>query len=299
MGKTINTYLINENQYGPKTIEIKNWVGKAMYSPVNNLAQLLKTREEFDKPGIYFLKSQSDKDIYTEKIYVGEGECVKDRLASHLVDENRDFDECIVFISKDDMLTKAHIRYIEAKAIKEIKKLNNSELENKNEQKFPKLSESDISDVEYFFEEMKIIMPLASFNCFKSNITNISKNEHEKEETKKRISEYTFYIDRNGIKATAIENEEGFIVLKGSSCKKQSNKSMKKDRKVLKKKLIESGILIEKEDVYIFKEDTIFKSSSQASSIILGSQTSGPQSWKTKDNKTYKKFVEYNLNMDK
>ena len=29
MGKTINTYLINENQYGPKTIEIKNWVGKS------------------------------------------------------------------------------------------------------------------------------------------------------------------------------------------------------------------------------------------------------------------------------
>lgn len=299
MGKTINTYLINENQYGPKTIEIKNWVGKAMYSPVNNLAQLLKTRDEFDKPGIYFLKSQSDKDIYTEKIYVGEGESVKDRLVKHLVDESRDFDECIVFISKDDMLTKAHIRYIEAKSIKEIKRLNNSELENKNEQKFPKLSESDISDVEYFFEEMKIIMPIASFNCFKSNTTDISKNEREKEEIRKKISEYTFYIERNGIRATAIENEEGFIVLKGSGCKKQSNKSMKKDRKVLKKKLIESGILIEKGDVYIFKEDTIFKSSSQASSIILGSQTSGPQSWKTKDNKTYKEFVEYSLNMDK
>lgn len=299
MGKTINTYLINENQYGPKTIEIKNWVGKAIYSPVNNLAQLLKTREEFDKPGIYFLKSQSDKDIYSEKIYVGEGECVKDRLAKHLVDENKEFDECIVFISKDDMLTKAHIRYIEAKSIKEIKKLNNSELENKNEPKFGTLSESDISDVEYFFEEMKIIMPLASFNCFKSNTTDIAKDEQDKEETKKRSLEYTFFIDRNGIKATAIENEEGFIVLKGSSCKKKSNTSMKKDRKVLKKKLIESGILIEKDEVYIFKEDTIFKSSSQASSIILGSQTSGPQSWKTKDNKTYKEFVEYSLNMDK
>lgn len=299
MGKTINTYLINENQYGPKIIEIKNWVGKAIYSPVNNLANLLKTREEFYKPGVYFLKSQSDKDTYSEKIYVGEGECVKDRLASHLLDENKDFDECIVFISKDDMLTKAHIRYIEAKSIKEIKKLNNSELENKNEQNFPTLSESDISDVNYFLEEMKIIMPLVSFNCFKPNTTNISNAKHEKEEIKKRILGHTFYIDRNKIKATAIENEEGFIVLKGSSCKKQSNKSMKKDRQVLKQKLIESGILIEQEGVYFFKEDTIFKSSSQASSIILGYQTSGPQSWKTKDNKTYKEFIEYHLNMDR
>lgn len=299
MGKTIITYLINENQYGPKTIEIKNWVGKAIYSPVNNLSQLLKSRSEFNKPGVYFLKSQSEKDIYSDKIYVGEAECVKERLTTHLLDEKREFDECIVFISKDDMLTKAHVRYIEAKAIKRIKELNNSELENKNEPKFGTLSESDISDVNYFFEEMKTIMPLASFNCFKSNTTDVSKNKREKEESKKNGLEYTFYIERNGIKAIAIENEEGFIVLKGSSCKKQSNKSMKKDRKVLKKKLIESKILIEKKDVYIFKEDTIFKSPSQASSIILGSQTSGPQSWKTKDNKTYKEFVEYNLNMDK
>ena len=134
MGKTINTYLINESQYGPKIIEIKNWVGKAIYSPINNLPQLLKEREEFKKPGVYFLKSQSDKDIYNEKIYVGEGESVKDRLAAHLIDENKDFDECIIFISKDDMLTKAHIRYIEAKSIKTIKELNNSELENKNDQ---------------------------------------------------------------------------------------------------------------------------------------------------------------------
>lgn len=299
MGKTINTYLINGNQYGPKTIEIKNWVGKAIYSPVNNLSQLLNSRWEFNKPGIYFLKSQSDKEIYTDKIYVGEGECVRDRLASHLMDINKEFDECIVFISKDDMLTKSQIRYIEAKAIKTIKALNNSELENKNEQKLPNLSESDISDIEYFFEEMKIIMPLVSFNCFKPNTTSISKVKYEEELNEENKFKYKFYINRNEVNATAIQNEEGFVVLKGSTCKKKVNDSMKKDRHIFRKKLIESGILLQKGEVYIFNEDTIFSSPSQASSIILGSQTSGPQTWKTNEGKLYKEVEEEDLNNKK
>lgn len=300
MGKTITTYLINESQYGPKTIEIRNWVGKAIYSPISNLSDLLNTRNEFKNPGIYFLKSQPDNEIYSEKIYVGQTENIKQRLSDHLLDENRDFDECLVFISKDDMLTRSHIKYIEARSIKYIKELNNAELENKKEEKIPALPETDISDMEYFFNEMKVIMPIVSFNCFKPNTMHISQVNDTIDINKIIDQDKIFYIkSRNNIYAKAIETEDGFIVLKNSKCRKKDNPSMKNEKKVLKKKLIETKILVDKGDTFVFSEDTIFKSPSQASSVILGSQTSGPQNWKTEDNKTYKDFMENKLNMGK
>ncbi|MBU3176493.1 GIY-YIG nuclease family protein [Clostridium estertheticum] len=286
MGRRIITYLLDENQYGPKVIEIGNWSGKAIYAPTNYIAKLLNTRDEFNKPGIYFLKSSSTKAIYSEKIYVGEAEIVKDRLIQHLTNPNKEFDECIAFISKDSMLTKAHVRYLESKSIRIIKELNSAELENLNKPKLPSLHESDISDMNYFLEQIKIILPTVGFTCFKPNTMNIQESNSLKKlinDDKKNI----YYINRNEIKARLVTTEKGFIVLKESTCKKANNKSIKQGRINLKKKLLESGILTDKGEFYVFNKDTIFNSTSEAASVILGAQTSGPQTWKDVNGNTY------------
>lgn len=48
----------------------------------------------------------------TNQVYIGEAENVFERLNQHL--SNKEFwTECIVFISKDDNLNKARIKYLE------------------------------------------------------------------------------------------------------------------------------------------------------------------------------------------
>ena len=49
MGKKLTVYLINGNDDGPRTIEIGNWSGKALYSPRVTLKQMMK-RNEYDRP---------------------------------------------------------------------------------------------------------------------------------------------------------------------------------------------------------------------------------------------------------
>ncbi|NLT51680.1 MAG: hypothetical protein GXX85_12260 [Ignavibacteria bacterium] len=58
MGKKLTVFLIDGKEFGPKIIEIGNWVGKGIYSPRISLVELLNKRVEFSNPGIYFLKSK-------------------------------------------------------------------------------------------------------------------------------------------------------------------------------------------------------------------------------------------------
>ncbi|MFT5876134.1 MAG: hypothetical protein ACI8WT_005138 [Clostridium sp.] len=286
MGRKITTYLLDDNQYGPKVIEIGNWSGKAIYAPTSYISKLLNTRDEFNKPGIYFLKSSSLKAIYSEKIYIGEAEKVKDRLIQHLTNPNKEFDECISFISKDAMLTKAHVKYLESTSIQIVKELNSAELGNLKNPKLPSLHESDISDMNYFLEQMKIILPTVGFTCFKPNTMNIQES-NDLEILINNDKKNVYYINRNEIRARLVTTEKGFIILKESTCKKTNNKSIKQGIINLKQKLLESGTLTDNGELYVFNKNTIFNSTSEAASVILGAQTSGPQTWRDSNGNTY------------
>ena len=75
MGRKLTVFMIDGSSNGPRTIEIGNWSGKAIYSPRAKLSELIK-REEFDKPGVYILRSDPTKNGYNDKIYIGEAERV-------------------------------------------------------------------------------------------------------------------------------------------------------------------------------------------------------------------------------
>ena len=42
MGRRLTVYMIDGTENGPRTIEIGNWSGKAIYSPRAKLLELLK-----------------------------------------------------------------------------------------------------------------------------------------------------------------------------------------------------------------------------------------------------------------
>lgn len=293
MGKKLVMYLINDSNYGPKTIDIGNWSGRGIYSPVSHLENMLETRDEYKRPGVYFLKAPSNNSNYNEKIYIGEGEDVSARLKKHLVDSNKEFDECIVFIGKDEMLTKAHIKYLETKLIQLSLEYGNVEVENiQQSNKLTSLPEADQSDMDYFLEQIKIILPTVEFNCFRPNTISINKIKNKDLVQNKNE---VYYIRNKGIKATLIINDEGYVVKKGSECIKENVNSLAVDRVRYENKLIDLNILKKHNNILIFDKDTIFKSSSQAASIILGAQVSGTQIWKDKFGATYKENIEKKL----
>ncbi|TNE99364.1 MAG: GIY-YIG nuclease family protein [Bacteroidetes bacterium] len=285
MGRKLTIYMIDGVATGSKTVEIGNWSGKAIYSPRASL-KVLMDRDEFDGPGVYLLKGQSLSVGFNESIYIGEAEELRARLKQHIAD--RDFESVICFLSKDDMLTKAHIKYLESRLISVAKKANSSYLENNNQPKLSKLSEADVSDMEYFLEQIQLVLPAVGIH------TLVSEVSHPAKEKRPEVARKIYKVKSKSISASMVEMAEGFVVLSGSEAAAKVNNSMAEGWRRIRSKLLDEGALKSEANKLVFTENTTFSSPSAASSVILGRQAPGPISWVDEDGRTYKDIQESN-----
>lgn len=283
MGKKITIFLLDGTPSGAKTVEIGNWSGKAIFTPRALLKNIL-LRAEFESPGVYFLKNESNTTEYSDNVYIGEAEELRARLKTHIAE--RDFESVICFISKDDLLTKAHIKYLESRLISIAREANSSLIENSNNPKLPRISEADISDMEYFVEQIQLILPVVGFQTLITPIQHNKANIKDARYTKK----YT--IKSKSLSATMVESDSGFIVLAGSQATKNLSKSIADGWIKIRKKLMDAKVLIECDDHLKFVENASFSSPSAASSVVLGRQAPGPISWLDSNGKTYKEIQE-------
>src|SRR5271165_6177784 len=106
-GRSIRLFLIDGSPQGMRTAQVGNWSGLALVCPRTDLARL-GARPEVRRTGVYILIGPSESTAGARlAVYVGEGDEVWTRIASH--DESKDFwTWAVIFVSKDDNLTKAH-----------------------------------------------------------------------------------------------------------------------------------------------------------------------------------------------
>ena len=247
-------------------------------------------RDEFDNPGIYCLKSSSESDSFQEKIYIGEAENIRARIKQHLKDAKKDFVEILFFISKDDLLTKTPIKYLESRIVQLAIEAKNAEIENGNSPSLPTLHEADKSDMEYFLEQMKLILPVMGFRFLISSVLKTV----EKEETFQASEKVIFKINKSDIKANMFITDQGFVVKKGSQGKKTLSKSCTETYRKLRAKLIDTEIMKVDGEFYVFLEDTVFSSPSAASNMVLGRNSNGYTEWVTDKGVTLRKMEENN-----
>lgn len=279
--------MIDGTAYGPRLSEIGNWVGKAIYSPRAAVNKIMN-RSEFDNPGIYCLKGDPTDDAFDEKVYIGEAENIKTRLKQHLSDPNKDFKELIFFVSKDELLTKTQIRYLESRLVQLALAAKTAQIDNGNSPSLPTLHEADISDMEYFLEQIKLILPVMGFKFL---ISSTADRNQDEETDDKKVHE-TYYIKSKSFKATMTETDQGYIIAKGSEGKKNLSNSCTETYRNMRRKLVETQIMVEKGDKLVFAEDAVFNSPSAASNMVLGRNSNGFTEWVTKKGQTFKEVQE-------
>jgi hypothetical protein len=107
-GKTVRLFLVDGSPTGLITAEIMNWTGHMLVIPRSRLAEAL-TRDEAGRTGVYLLIGDDSDLPMKSRIYVGEGDNVRNRIAQHAQDETKDFwSRACLITSKDQNLTKAH-----------------------------------------------------------------------------------------------------------------------------------------------------------------------------------------------
>lgn len=275
MAKTIKIFLVDGEPNGLKTAELSNWVGQAIVIPRNKLKDI-KQRPDCNKPAVYFLIGKEDEEALLFTTYIGEAENLWNRLITH--DSSKDFwFTAIAFVSKDNNLTKAHVKYLESRCIEIATKVKRFNLENGAKSILPSLSEADIAEMEEFLSNLKLLLTAVGYPILQEIASKEQAN----------ASDPLFTCGGKMAMANGRMTNEGFVVYKDSTVTTQlSNAVVERNNKNINK-LISNGYLEKKdENLYIFIKDYVFNSPSAASDIVLGNSTSGWKKWKTKNGKT-------------
>jgi Domain of unknown function (DUF4357) len=298
LGKTIRLYLVEGVPSGIITAEIMNWTGKATVCPRSQLAELA-SRDEVRKTGIYILSGEDVDNPLQEIIYIGESENVLDRLKIHNNDPKKDFwIKTFIFTNKDDNLTKGHVRYLESRLIQIASEAKRARIENSTNPDYTILPESDIADMEYFIEQIKLLLPVLGLT-FALPLSTLAKNQDKLAQTPEiQIESPLFKMTYSGVEAYAQEINNEFIVFKDSTVRKKDNPSLSKTTKEKRNRLVKESKLIQssQNDYWILIENLPFNSPSGAADFVGGASLNGRVEWKVKDsNQTYANWQESQL----
>lgn len=281
VGKSVRLFLADGTPGGLLTAEIMNWTGHVVAAPRSDLAVLLK-RPETNRTGIYILLGEDPDSLGGQLAYIGEGDDVSTRLYQHARSEDqrgKDFwDRAIVLTSKDTNLTKSHARYLESRFITLALHAGRARLTNATSPPPITLPEADVSDMEYFIEQAKIMLPVLGVNIFRSPVTS------SVETVDRRRSEspvFEMALRKFGITARAREVDGEFTVLEGSGARLAWTGAENHSYTGLRAKLEQDGTLVPSSDgsSMRFARNHVFASPSAAAAIVAGRSANGRKEW--------------------
>ena len=286
LGKSVRLFLADGTPGGLLTAEIMNWTGHVLAAPRSDLAALVK-RPEATRTGIYLLLGDDPDSPGSTLAYIGESDDVGKRLTQHHRAEasgGKDFwDRAVVLTSKDMNLTKAHAKYLESRLVTLAAVAGRARLSNNTTPPVAPLPEADISDMEFFIDQARIILPVLGVNLLRSTKAPIPEARSSLGGDPTGVLSPTFrLVSRSSdIDATAQEVDGEFTVREGSRARSEwvgTDHSYAK----LHARLVSEGTmtLLPDGSARTFSRDVVFASPSAASAAVLGRNSDGRLEWK-------------------
>ena len=265
-GATIKLFLVDGTPLGPRVIEKSNWTGRA-FDFARPDWPAVRARDDFAKPGVYVLTGLGDDG--QPRVYIGEADELRARINQHFAGPGtKEFwTRAVAFVSKDENLNKAHVRFLESRLVAMGSAAKRAKLENATTPAAPALSEYDRSEAETFLGEMLVIYPLLGIDAFAPP-------------PKQDDSAAVLRVAGRGIVATGRDAAEGFVVYAGSQAAKNETGGLNDYIRKLRAVLIGSGVLVDDGQVLRVSQDYTFASPSTAAGTMLGRTANGRTEWK-------------------
>ena len=266
----ITMILRNGMPTGIVQCNLDEWIGVSYKIPRNRLNES-KELKNIENTGVYILFGV-DEETGENRAYIGEAENIYKRLLQH--NKTKDFwNDFLVFVSQNNSLNKAHIKFIENMLYTKAKEVERFIIDNDTEPTKSSLDGADEIRAVKFYEKIVLLTSVYGYRIFDKILTQQEVKEEE-----------IYYINSIGLKASGAQSEEGFIVFKGSQSseefKKASSQSLRnKWNELRNQKIVDQGV---------FLKDIIFSSPSTAAAMVLGRNSNGLTQWKNRDGKTLK-----------
>ena len=277
-GKTIKLFLMDADPDGRMICELSNWTGKAYRIPRGKVKDCAD-REELKSTSVYLLFGKAESFTTKPKVYIGEAENAYSRLVQH-VSEKEFWNESVVFISKDDNLNKAHIKYLESRLFEIATYASRYEIQNGNTPTRSLISEADQAEMEEFIEYIKMLINAMGFKVFEPLVKESTEASAQ--------SEFLYIKAARGANGKGKRVSDGFVVFKGSEIANDTAPSFSKGLNTLREELFGSGIVSEVDGKLIFQNDYLFNSPSTAAAVVMGRNANGLLEWKDNGGKNLK-----------
>jgi hypothetical protein len=253
---------------GIKLIKVSGWDGLCYIVPRQSLNELT-VDSDVNNPGMYFLFGK-DESSDAQLAYIGESENFLNRITSHSA--KKDFwDEAIVFTGD---LNKAHVKYLEYKAVQLAKQAGRMQLDNSVTPPENRLSEYDKVGVELFFSNAKFILEAFGYDIFKSLAESTQDSE-------------LYYLKGRDFDATArLLDNGGMIVLAGSRASIVETSSFGGWSQTARRQYLQDGTLVQDVESYRFTRDVTFRKPSAAAATVAARSINGWTAWKNAYSKT-------------
>lgn len=278
---SLRIFVADGDPDGLRLVERSNWIGRGVVFPRAVFTDV-RHRPEFQQAGVYLLlgpRTEGDG----ETIYIGEGDPVRPRLDSHYA--NKDFwTRCVFFVAGPGQLNKAHVQYLEAQLVARARAAKRLPLDNANIPTEPTLSEADTADMDVFLANLLGILPVLGVSAFERATPSVAAR-----------ADTLLACQGRGVTATGYDTPKGFLVLAGSTMAVDVVPSLAENAPgviELRRELLASGVVARQGDQLTFTQDYVFSSPSYASSVVIGRNTNGRESWRDAAGRTLKAIQE-------
>ena len=292
IGKSVRLYLVDGRPGGLLTAEIMNWTGHVMAAPRSDARDKLLKRPEALRTGVYVLLGNDP----VPQVYVGETDELAKRLNENRHDRLREdwWDRVVLITSKDANVTKAHVRYLESQLISEAIAAKRATVLNKTNSGFALLPEADRSDMDYFIQQLDIVLPVIGVDVFRVPQTHTTPSARPAADARAASSpEFHLVYRKLGVVARSQQVDGEFVVLANSLAAPEISRPVNgvettqrqyEQRVALRATLAANGTLVADGKVARFTSDTVFNSPSAAGCIVKGAAScNGRVEWKTSE----------------
>lgn len=292
--RSIKIFLSQGDPSGIRTAQMSMSTILAIAFRRNQLNEVRKKFPEILNPGVYILIGSDSEPL---QAYIGESEQVATRLAKHSADSKEGgskeyWVDTVVLNSKDENLTKSHVRYVESKLLDV--GCDNSRWVFPNNAKpssnAGKLPVDAQAEMDKFIEQAKILVGILGWDVFRDLRHRSSSAIEEKSDSDTSAEGRPLVFSCKGstydAKMIVVPSGECFV-LKGSKARAKLAKSAREALRSQQEALLNSKVLVDEGGFLLFTSDYGFKSPSAAASVVSGANVNGRTSWVLPDGQTY------------
>jgi len=281
-GRSLRLFLVDGTPNGLLTAEIMNWTGHVLTGPRSKLGELVQ-RPEVSRTGVYFLVGPDPENSLRTQVYIGESDDVAKRLKQHNKPEDqggKDFWERVCLVtSKDQNLTKTHVKYLESLLIGIAKSAGRCELINGTAHAYASLPEADQADMGFFLEQIRTVLPVLGFGFLRETGKPAIAASTVGTAGVSKSPRFVMSLPKHHISAVAEEIDGEFFVLKGSQARSKWV-GVSGGYENLFKQLVSDGVLVPDDaGLMVFSDDYAFSSPSAAAAVVSGRAANGRVVW--------------------